>query len=167
MYEEGGGQITCYWYVLISLKLFLIVCIWEEIIHCTVPTIRYISNTKLRCYQTLNSVNFVSNHYEKFTDRFAGMTWNCHIGYMIFYAYLGKNFYFAQCLGICGISWNQGVCLKGHFGEKTSLNPSQFLVLLKMVWHVHKDDGDKDFQSSLLSNIQFWQFYNPIPNLIP
>ena len=55
---------------------------------------------------------------EKFTDRFAGMTWNCHIGYMIFYAYLGKNFYFAQCLGICGISWNQGVCLKGHFGEK-------------------------------------------------
>ena len=75
-----------------------------------------------------------------------------------------KNFYFAQCLGICGISWNQGVCLKGHFGEKTSLNPSQFLVLLKMVWHMHKDDGDKDFQSSLLSNIQFWQFYNPIPS---
>ena len=27
MYEEGGGQMTCYWYVLISLKLFLIVCI--------------------------------------------------------------------------------------------------------------------------------------------
>ena len=101
---------------------------------------------------------------EKFTDRFAGMAWNCHIGYMIFYAYLGKNFYFAQCLGICGISWNQGVCLKGHFGEKTSLNPSQFLVLLKMVWHMHKVDGDKDFQSSLLSNIQFWQFYNPIPS---
>ena len=33
-----------------------------------------------------------------------------------------------------------------------------------MVWHMHKDDGDKDFQSSLLSNIQFWQFYNPIPS---
>ena len=49
-----------------------------------------------------------------------------------------------------GVVW-----LKGHFGEKTSLNPSQFLVLLKMVWHMHKDDGDKDFQSSLLSNIQF------------
>ena len=65
MYEEGGGQMTCYWYVLISLKLFLIVCIWEEIIHCTVPTIRYISNTKLRWYQTLNSVNFVSNHWWK------------------------------------------------------------------------------------------------------
>ena len=95
---------------------------------------------------------------KKFPDRFAGMAWNCHIRYMIFYTYLGENFYFAQCLGICGISWNQGVCLKGHFGEKTSLNPSQFLVLLKMVWHMHKDDGDKDFQSSLLSNIQFWQF---------
>ena len=101
---------------------------------------------------------------EKFTDRFAGMAWNCHKGYMIFYTYLGKNFYFAQCLGICGISWNQGVFLKGHFGEKTSLNPSQFLVLLKMVWHMHKDDGDKDLRSSLLSNIQFWQFYNPIPS---
>ena len=34
MYEEGGGQMTCYWYVLISLKLFLIVFFWEEMIHC-------------------------------------------------------------------------------------------------------------------------------------
>ena len=25
MYEEGGGQMTCNWYVLISFKLFLIV----------------------------------------------------------------------------------------------------------------------------------------------
>ena len=78
MYEEGGGQMTCYWYVLISLKLFLIVCI---------------------C-------------------RFAGMTWNCHIGYMIFYTYLGKNFYFSQCLGICGISWNQGGVFKRPFWRK-------------------------------------------------
>ena len=31
MYEEGGGQMTCYWYVLISLKLLSIVCFWEEI----------------------------------------------------------------------------------------------------------------------------------------
>ena len=44
--------------------------------------------------------------------------------------------------------------------EKTSLNPSKFLILLKMVWHMHKDDGDKDCQCSLPSNIQFWQFYN-------
>ena len=50
--------------------------------------------------ETLNSVNFVSNHYEKFTDRFAGMTWNCHIGYMIFYAYLGKKLLF------CSVPWN-------------------------------------------------------------
>ena len=74
---------------------------------------------------------------------------------------LGKNFYFAHCLGICGISWNLGVCLKGHFGEKSSVNPSQFLLLLKMVWHMHKDDGDKDFQSSLPSNIQFDNFTIP------
>ena len=50
------------------------------------------------------------------------------------------------------------MCLKGHFGEKSSVNPSQFLLLLKMVWHMHKDDGDKDFQSSLPSNIQFDNF---------
>ena len=48
-----------------------------------------------------------------------------------------------------------GCVLKAILEKKTSLNPSQFLVLLKMVWHIHKDDGDKDFQSSLLSNIQF------------
>ena len=52
------------------------------------------------------------------------------------------------------------MCLKGHFGEK-SVNPSQFLLLLKMVWHMHKDDGDKDFQSSLPSNIQFDNFTIP------
>ena len=80
---------------------------------------------------------------------------------MIFYAYLGKKLLF------CSVPWNlwnfmkSGVCLKGHFGEKTSLNPSQFLVLLKMVWHMHKDDGDKDFQSSLPSNIQFDNFTIP------
>ena len=36
---------------------------WEEIIYCIVPTLRYIFNTKLRWDWTLNSVNFVSNHY--------------------------------------------------------------------------------------------------------
>ena len=53
------------------------------------------------------------------------------------------------------------VCLKGHLGEKSSLNPSQFLIPLKMVWHMHKDDGDKDFQRSLPSNIQFDNFTIP------
>ena len=106
MYEEGGGQMTCYWYVLISLKLFLIVFIWEEMIHCTVPTIRYISNTKLRCYQTLNSVNFVSNHYEKFTDRFAGMTWNCHIGYMIFF-FWEKTFILLSALELIFVEFHE------------------------------------------------------------
>ena len=62
MNEQGGGQMTCYWYVLISLKFLSIVCFWEEIIYCTVPTLRYIFNTKLRWDWTLNSVNFVSNH---------------------------------------------------------------------------------------------------------
>ena len=62
MYEEGGGQMTCYWYVLILLKFLSIVWFWEEIIHRIVPTLRYIFNTELRWYQTLNSLNFVSNH---------------------------------------------------------------------------------------------------------
>ena len=53
------------------------------------------------------------------------------------------------------------MCLKGHFGEKSSPNPSQFLIPLKMVWHMHKDDGDKDFQRSLPSNIQFDNFTIP------
>ena len=53
------------------------------------------------------------------------------------------------------------MCLKGHFGEKSSLNPSQFLIPLKMVWHMCKDDGDKDFQRSLPSNIQFDNFIIP------
>ena len=30
-----------------------------------------------------------------------------------------------------------------------------------MVWHMHKDDGDKDFQSSLPSNFQFDNFTIP------
>ena len=30
-----------------------------------------------------------------------------------------------------------------------------------MVWHMRKDDGDKDFQSSLPSNIQFDNFTIP------
>ena len=89
MYEEGGGQMTCYWYVLISLKLFLIVFIWEEMIHCTVPTIRYIFTTKLRWYQTLHSVKIIN---EIFTDRFVGMTWNCHMGYTILLIIWGKTF---------------------------------------------------------------------------
>ena len=75
---------------------------------------------------------------EKFTDRFAGMAWNCHIGYMIFYTYLGKNFYFAQCLGICGISWNQGVCLKGHFGEKTSKSKPIFSTTQNGLAHAQR-----------------------------
>ena len=47
MYEEGGGQMTCYWYVLILLKFLSAVCFWEEIIYCIVPTLRYIFNTKV------------------------------------------------------------------------------------------------------------------------
>ena len=32
-------------------------------------------------------------------------------------------------------------------------------MLLKMVWHMHKDNSNKDLQSRLPNNILFWQFY--------
>ena len=54
MDEQGGGQITSYWWS--------IVCLWREIIHHIVPTLRCIFNIKLRWYWTLNWVNFVSNY---------------------------------------------------------------------------------------------------------
>ena len=52
----------------IGMFWFHLNCSWlsfflEEIIHCTVPTLRYIFTTKLRWYRTLHSVNFVSNHW--------------------------------------------------------------------------------------------------------
>ena len=165
MYEEGGGQMTCYWYVLISLKLFLHVCIWEEMISLYSAyfevhfqnQIKVVPNTKFSKFCLKSLMKNLLTDLQEWPEIVTKDTW--------FFTHIWeKNVYFAQCLGICGISWNQGVFLKGHFGEKTSLNPSQFLVLLKMVWHMHKDDGDRDFQSSLLSNIQFWQFYNPIPS---
>ena len=54
------------------------------------------------------------------------------------------------------------MCLKGHFGEKSSLNPSQFLIPIKNgLAQLCKDDGDKDFQRSLPSNIQFDNFIIP------
>ena len=34
------------------------------------------------------------------------------------------------------------------------------LILIKMVWLIHKGEGNKDFQNSLLHEIQFWQL-NP------
>ena len=37
--------------------------------------------------------------------------------------------------------------------EEKLLNPSQFLILLKMVRHMHKDDGDKDCHWGLPSII--------------
>ena len=76
MYEQGGGQVTCYW--------LSIVCFWQEIIHGIVPTLRYIFNTKLRWYWTLNFVFFLSQIInEIFIDRFVRLTWNYHMGYMI------------------------------------------------------------------------------------
>ena len=106
MYEEGGGQMTCYWYVLISLKLFSIVFFWEEIIYCTVPTLRYIFTNKLRWYQTLNSVNFVSNHWWNIYWQICWNDLKLSHGIYHFTHNLGENSYFAHCLGICGISWN-------------------------------------------------------------
>lgn len=34
--------------------------------------------------------------------------------------------------------------------RKTSLNSKLLLILLKMVWLIHKDEGNKEFQQSLL-----------------
>ena len=106
MYEEGGGQMTCYWYVLISLKLLSIVCFWEEIIHCTLPTLRYIFSTKLKWDWTLNSVK-LSQTIKR--NIYRHISWNdlklLHGIYDSTYN-LRENFYFAQCHGICGISWN-------------------------------------------------------------
>ena len=43
------------------------------------------------------------------------------------------------------------MCLKGHFGEKSSLNPSQFLIPIKNgLAQLCKDDGDKDFQKTMV-----------------
>ena len=51
-----------------------------------------------------------------------------------------------------------GCVSKRPFWREKTLNPSKFLILLKMVWHMRKDDGDKDdgdkdCQCSLPSNI--------------
>ena len=106
MYEEGSGQMTCYWYVLISLKLLSIVCFWEEIIHCTLPTLRYIFSTKLKWDWTLNSVK-LSQTIKR--NIYRHVSWNdlklLHGIYDSTHN-LRENFYFAQCHGICGISWN-------------------------------------------------------------
>ena len=73
------------------------------------------------------------------------------MGYIILLIIWGKTFILHIALEFVEFHGIRGVCLKGHFGEKSSVNPSQFLLLLKMVWHMHQDDGDKDFQSSLPS----------------
>ena len=77
------------------------------------------------------------------------------MGYMILHIIWEKTFILLSAMEFVEFHGNSVCVLKAILEKKTSLNPSKFLILLKMVWHMHKDDGDKDCQCSLPSNIQF------------
>ena len=107
MYEEGGGQMTCNWYVLISFKLFLIVFFFRgnNSLYSAYFEVHF-HNQIIRWYRTLHSVNFVSNHWRTIYWQICWNDLKLSHGIYHFTHNLGKNFYFAQCLGIWGISWN-------------------------------------------------------------
>ena len=118
-YEQGGGQVTCYW--------LSIVCFWQEIIHGMVPTLRYVFNTKLRWYWTLNFVFFCLKSLMKylFTDL---LDWLEIITWDIWFHIQSeeKNCILLSAMELVEFHGNRGCVWKAIIEKKMSLNPSHF-----------------------------------------
>ena len=132
-------------------------CLFLRVLNC-LSTLRYQIKVGL---DTKFSKFCLKLLKEIFTDRFVGMIWNCYMGYRILHIIWEKTFILLSAMEFVEFHRIR-VCVWKAILEEKLLNPSQFLILLKMVRHMHKDDGDEDCHCSLPSNIQFWQFYNLI-----
>ena len=72
-----------------------------------------------------------------------------HLIYMTTHNPRKKPFIFLSAMEFVEFDGIKGV-FKSPFCRKTSLKSKLLLIQLKKVWLMHKDEGNKDFQHSLL-----------------